>query len=134
MNLGLGTLNVSGAVAGAATGALQFDLGTASDRVQLTTGTLTIGAGVLGIDDFLFTISGTLAQGDYVLFDTTLPITGTLGANVTGTLAAGLSGTIQFADGTNDLILHVIPEPTTTSALLGGLGLLLAGRRRRRDA
>jgi fibronectin-binding autotransporter adhesin len=134
MNLGTGILNVTGAVAGPATAALEFDLGVTSDLVQLTSGALTIGAGTLEFDDFLFTISGVLAQGDYVLFDTTLPIVGTLGLNTTGSLAGGLTGTLQFADGTNDLILHVVPEPTTTSALLGGLGMLLAGRRRRRNA
>lgn len=132
MNLGTGTLNLTGAVTLTGTGALEFELGTVSDLVLLTSGSLTIGPGLLEFDDFLFTLLDGVTEGDYVLFNSNTPINGTLGANVTGLLAPGLTGTLQFADGTNDLILHVIPEPGSVSAMIAGLGLLLGLRRHRR--
>jgi autotransporter-associated beta strand protein len=132
MNLGTGTLNLIGAITGVGTGALEFELGPASDLVQLTTGNLTIGAGLLEFDDFLFTALTGLSQGDYVLFDSNTPINGTLGSNLTGVIAPGLVGTLQFANGSNDLILHIIPEPGSVSAMIAGLGMLIGLRRHRK--
>jgi fibronectin-binding autotransporter adhesin len=132
MDLGSGTLNLIGAVSGASTGALEFELGPTSDLVQLVTGNLTIGSGVLEFNDFLFTLLGGFTQGDYVLFDGNSPINGTLGLNVTGNLSPAFLGTLQFANGNNDLILHVVPEPGSASVIAGGLGLLLGMRRHRR--
>ena len=99
----------------------------------LLSGGLTIGSGVLEFDDFLFTVLGGLTERDYLLFDGTAPINGTLGANLTGVLAPGFTGSLQFADGTNDLVLHVIPEPGSVTAMVAGMGMLLGLRRHRRS-
>lgn len=131
-NLGTGKLDITGAITLTGTAALEFELGATSDLVKFTSGGLTIGTGLLEIDDFLFTGLAGLAEGDYVLFDSDTPITGTLGANLTGVIAPGFTGTLQFADGTNDLLLHVVPEPGSVSALIAGLGMLLGFRRSRK--
>ena len=125
------TLDISPAVAAAASAALRFDLDTliASDSV-INTGTLAIGSSVLELDDFAFTNLGGLANGTYTLFNGITPITGTLGANLVGTLSSyGI--TLGLADGGNDLVLTVVPEPGSVALIAGGLACLL-GRRRRR--
>jgi fibronectin-binding autotransporter adhesin len=134
MNLGTGALNLVGAVTGPGTGALEFELGPTSDLIVLTTGGLTIGTGVLELDDFLFTLLGGFAQGDYVLIDGNSPINGTLGPNVSGLISPNFFATLQFANGTNDLILHVVPEPGSASVMIAGIGMLLGLRRHRRSA
>jgi autotransporter-associated beta strand protein len=132
MNLGTGSLNLVGAVTPVGSGALEFELGPTSDLVRLTTGTLTIGSGVLEFNDFLFTLLTGFTQGDYVLFDGDAPINGTLGPNVTGFLSPAFPATLQFANGNTDLILHVVPEPGSVSAMIAGLGLLMGLRRHRK--
>jgi hypothetical protein len=132
MDLGNGTLNLTGAITGTGTAALEFELGPTSDLVLLNSGTLTIGTGVLEFDDFLFTALAGLTVGDYVLFDSNSPINGTLGPNISGVVAPGLFGSLLFASGTNDLVLHVIPEPGSVSAMVAGFGLLVGLRRQRR--
>jgi autotransporter-associated beta strand protein len=111
-------------------GGLSFELGTTSDKVMLATGGLNIGAGTLEFDDFLFSELLGFGNGDYVIFDSTTAITGTLGAVTSGTIG-DYTGELQFADGGNDLVLHVVPEPASATLILGGLALLAARRRRR---
>ena len=127
-NLGAsGSLDISGINPGS----LEFELGSTSDKILLSSGSLNIGTGVLEFDDFLFSALTGFENGDYLLFDSSTPIVGTLGANVTGIIGdITITGTLQFADGGNDLILHVVPEPTSATLLLGGLALLFGGRRR----
>ena len=127
---GTGTVDLTGGIT-SNTGALVFELGTlaGSDRVVIAGGPLTIGAGLLQFDDFAFTALPGLDGGDYVLFDTNSVIAGTLGANVFGQVN-GLDVSLQLADGGKDLVLHVIPEPGTSAALLAGLGVLAVRRRR----
>jgi hypothetical protein len=126
-NLG-GQLDLSGSTAG--TGSLLFALGTTSDKVLISGGSLTIGNGILDLDDFVFSDSGGFGAGTYTLFDGVTPIAAALGSHVSG-MVLGMPATLGFADGNTDIILTVVPEPNTTAAVLCGLGLL-AGLRRRR--
>jgi fibronectin-binding autotransporter adhesin len=100
------TLNLTNAVTPAASAALVFELDTplSSDRVALTGGALSIGSGVLGMDDFSFSPTPNLTAGVYVLFEGDTAITGTLAANTTGTLPGFTTSLAKSADGT-DLIL-----------------------------
>lgn len=126
------------ATGGGSGGDLVFELGTLSDLVTLTGGTLSIGSS-LGFNDFAFTAGAGFGIGTYTLFDSSAPIVGTLdSANLTGLIGALYTGTLEFADGGNDIVLTVeaIPEPSTL--VLAGLGVLgFAGlhlRRRRMPA
>jgi autotransporter-associated beta strand protein len=129
---GGGAFDISGGVTATDSDALIFGLDTPllSDRVSISGGALAIGAGVLEFDDFLFSTFGGFAMGDYVLFDGTVPITGSLGPIVSGTLG-GLDANLQLADGGNDVVLHVVPEPGSVALLFGGVALLTSRRRRR---
>jgi autotransporter-associated beta strand protein len=131
---GGGQFNLSLAVAPVSSQSLTYELGTvgASDKVTLTGGALNIGSGVLAFDDFNFAALGGFAAGTYTLFDGDTSIVGTLDsnpANLTGSIGA-FTATLGFADGTNDLVLNVVPEPSSIVSLLGGLGALLGVRRR----
>lgn len=125
------SLNVSGITTGI--GALKFDLGTTSDMVTLTSGTLTIGAGLLEFDDFDFTAMSGFGAGTYTLVSTTQVISGSLGTTVAGTVG-GFSATLSLADGGTDLILTVVPEPATTMLVGAGLMTVLFLRRRQHRA
>lgn len=124
-------LDLSGSASGPG-GAFVFELAApgASDLAVIAIdNTLSIGSGVLNFDDFAFTALGGFGNGVYTLFDSSLPISGTLGSSLTGTVG-GLSATLGFGDGGNDLTLTVVPEPTAaTTGLLSTLGLLLRRRR-----
>lgn len=135
LELGTGQLDLSPVAGG--TGYLQFELGaTTSDRLVITTGVLNLGIGGLDFEDFAFTDTGDFGPGTYTLFDTNNPILGSLGENVNGSLS-GLDAALSFAGGTGgneDLVLTVIPEPTSALLLLTGLGLLGIRRRSRSSA
>jgi autotransporter-associated beta strand protein len=126
-----GSVDISTAVTPLATAALVYELDTpgASDKALLTSGILTIGAAVLEFDDFAFTAGGGFGPGNYVLFDTTQPVAGTLGAGTSGTVG-GYPATLALANGDTQVVLAVIPEPTTP-VLAAFFGLLLCGMRRR---
>jgi autotransporter-associated beta strand protein len=111
---------------------LIFDLATpaTSDKITITGGALSIGTGVLEFNDFKFNALGGYAPGDYTLFDGDTAIIGTLGPNRNG-LAGQFLANIQFGDSNKDIVLHVIPEPTSAILLVGSLGLLINRRRRR---
>jgi autotransporter-associated beta strand protein len=127
---GGGGFSLTAGVTASATGALVYELDTpaASDKVTLSGGPLVIGAGVLEFDDFSFTTSGGFGPGDYVLFDGNTAVSGTFGALTTGTVG-GFGAELQLADGGNDLILRVVPEPGSAVLLAGALGLLMRRRR-----
>jgi autotransporter-associated beta strand protein len=111
-------------------GGLRFSLGETSDRIVLNSGTVFLGS-EFSLGDFAFTDGGGFAPGAYVLLDTSADILGSLGST-TGTVL-GLDATLSFANGANgrdDLILTVVPEPSSAILLLGGLGFLAAPRRR----
>jgi autotransporter-associated beta strand protein len=112
--------------------ALVFDLATpaTSDKITITGGALSIGTGLLEFDDFKFNALGGYAPGDYTLIDGSNAIIGTLGPNRNG-LAGQFLANIQFGDSNKDIVLHVIPEPTSAILIVGSLGLLINRRRRR---
>jgi fibronectin-binding autotransporter adhesin len=128
-----GNLDLSAAIAGTDSGALQFELGATTDKVTIGTGALTLGlAGSTPLDfsDFHFSAVAGLLPGDYTLFDSGAAITGGLGLNVTGDFD-GFTGTLTLADSDHDIVLHVVPEPGSALLILGGVALL-ANRRRRK--
>jgi autotransporter-associated beta strand protein len=127
--LGTGQLDLSGAVGGS--GWLKFELGLSSDEINLTSGSLNLGNSGLQLDDFSFTDAGGFGAGTYVLFATPGQIGGLLGANVSGTVL-GLPATLELANGGNDLVLLVVPEPNTSAALIAGVASLLGLQRIRR--
>lgn len=126
------TLDISGLVSGTA-GHLKFDLGSvgSNDKITLTSGVLSIGAGNLNFDDFNFTALSGFGPGTYTLFDTTQTISGSLGSNLTG-LISGQSASLSLANSNQDLVLTVVPEPDTYAMILGGFGLLIGLQRLRR--
>ncbi len=126
--LGTGVLDASAAAGG--TGWLKFQLGVTSDEIVLTNGTLNLGTG-LDLDDFTFTKATGFGPGTYVLFATPDAIAATLGTNVSGTVL-GFGATLEFADGGNQLVLNVVPEPGTLTTVVGGLGMLVGLQRCRR--
>ncbi len=128
-----GDVDLTLAVTKPASASLLFDLGAVSDEITLTSGTLTIGTGVLGFGDFTFKNSGGLAQGTYTLFDASTDIVGTLDpSDLSGFFGPGFFGTLQLDAVNHDILLVVIPEPSSASLLALGLGSALGLRRRRR--
>jgi len=121
-------VDISG-LAGGTDGGLKFQLGTTADQIVLTSGVLTIGSGLLDINDFDFVALSGFGVGTYTLFDTTQTITGSLGSNLTAVLGS-YNVELRFANSNQDLVLSVtaIPEPSTV--LLLGLGALALGVRR----
>lgn len=126
-------------VAGGSIGALG-----SSDRLSLTGAS----AGVFNFSGNTIDFLGSGAQGWYKLFDTDLASGSTWsGLTLAGqsieagllvtNLGAGLTGTLLVGNGANgdldDIYLHVVPEPGTGIALLGGAAMLLGSMRRRRS-
>jgi hypothetical protein len=146
LTLTSGNLDISTGVAATNSQSLKFDLNSTamggSDLVALTNGTLSIGMGVLELDDFVFATGGSFGAGIYTLFTTSHDITasgGYLGANLTG-LVDGYNAVLGFSNFNHDIILTVtaVPEPATYGALAGlaltGLSLTSVIRRRSKRA
>ena len=91
---------------------------------------MTIGTGELELNDFGFSNSGGFGAGTFTLFYGSTPIVGSLGSNVSGTVL-GLNATLSKADGGNDLVLVVVPEPATAMLFLVGMSAFAARRKRR---
>jgi hypothetical protein len=128
---GPGTLDVSSALSGG----LNFELGTPGDLVLLTNNAvLKIGSGVLNFDDFTFTPVNGFGLGTYTLFDTAQTIVGSLGtgASLWGRVGGNPAVLTLSGDGT-DLLLNVVPEPSTLALLGFGFAGLLGWHRRRRS-
>jgi len=118
-------LNIS-AVNG--TSSLLFSLGTTGDSDRVASGALTIGSGVLGFNDFAFLAETGFGNAVYTLFSST-GITGSLdGSDLTGTIG-GLSSTLSISG--NNVLLTVVPEPSTAGLILLGLALSAATKRKR---
>ena len=124
-------LDIGGAVTGDSASML-FDLvapGT-SDMVAFSTGLVTIGSGLLDLNDFAF--SGTAEAGTYTLFDGYQGISGTLGSVLTGTVL-GLDATLSISGDGQDVLLTLEGEPIPEPAGLGLMGVALLALRKRRS-
>lgn len=112
---------------------LDFQLGTTSDLIRVSGGTLTGSASVGGITLNL-TDAGGFTAASYTLFD----FSGTTTSNFSVdrfTLGSTLSGyTYQLSLVGSTLQLTAVPEPGTYAALLGAVALSLAAYRRQRRA
>ncbi len=114
--------------ASSTTGAYIFDLAStgASDKIVLTLGTLTVGT--LDFADFTFNALSGFGAGQYVLFQASSAITGTIG--VTSGIINGQTATLAFSG--NNIVLNVaaIPEPSTVAMLLlGTVAMVFFARR-----
>ena len=111
------------------TGAYIFDLATVgtSDKITLTLGTLDIGT--LDFADFAFNAMGGFGAGTYVLFDASSAITGSIGT--AAGMIGGFSSTLSIDNLNNDVLLTVVPEPSTWALLAFSLTTVLVFRRRR---
>jgi hypothetical protein len=96
-------LDISGAVTGDSASML-FDLAApgTSDMVAFSTGLLTIGSGLLDLNDFVF--SGSPEAGTYTLFDGYQTISGSLGATTNGTVL-GCAATLTLTNSSQDIVL-----------------------------
>ncbi|GEM_PF-2684040 len=125
MDLGSGELDISAAES------LVYELGSSSDQVLLSSGNLNIGNNAIGFSSFTFSDSGGLGVGSYTLFDTSESITGTLNAADLSGSVGSFTGTLEFANSNQDLVLTVIPEPSTFLLLIASsvFGILMHRRR-----
>ncbi len=105
---------------------LVFQIGNlSSDRANLTSGTLDIGSDTLGFSDFAFSDAGDLVAGTYILFSSNQTIVGSLDQNDLGGSFGVFTGTLSLDDGNTDILLTVVPEPSSLALLgLGAFGLL----------
>ena len=105
----IGDLDLSGAAAGS--GVLDFELDAiaASDLVSVT-GVTTIGTGLLGFSDFVFTNLGGLEDGTYTLLSSG-SIVGTLdGADLSGNIGPA-TATLQITGGDLELVVSGASTP-----------------------
>lgn len=123
-------LDISGLADG--TEGLLFELAGigGSDTVTLSSGVLTIGSGLLDLDDFDFAALDGFDAGTYTLFDTTQTIVGSLGSNLTGSLE-GQPIALSLANLDQDIIVTVVPEPATFALIFGGIAVVISALRRR---
>ncbi len=125
-----GTLEIQGNLdlsAIADTGGLVFELGNPDSDLVLVTNGGVLNVGTLNFADFTFSPIAGFGLGTYTLFDTGTTILGSIGVDQ-GTVG-GIKAFLSFANGGQDVILTVIPEPA--SALLMALAALAIHRRRR---
>lgn len=130
-----GNLDLTLAVTPLGSGTLNFELAAAgaSDLLALTSGSLSIGTGVLGFDDFVFSTLPGLNDGTYTLIDGSAAINGTLDlANLTGSLGLGFTGTLGLANNGSDIVLVVVPEPGSATMLVTAVSSILGLSRFRR--
>jgi hypothetical protein len=108
---------------------LAYDLDTpsTSDKV-IAAETLTLNG--QQFSDFAFTNLGGLQTGTYVLIDANT-LSGALGANLSGNLGGGLTGTLAFDNPNQNLVLNVVPEPSTWTLVALALVPLFLRRRLR---
>ncbi len=96
---------------------LNFELAdtSASDKIAMTNSTLSLSG--QQFSDFSFTPLSGFGQGKYILIDAN-NVQGSLGANLSG-LIGGLPASLSISG--NDLILTVVPEPSSIRLLTTGV-------------
>ena len=112
---------------------LDFELGTASDQIALTGGSLT-GPGMTGGVTLNLSDSGGFAPGTYTLINytsATLPTAYAADSFALGTTIPGYTYNLALSGNSLQLTASAIPEPATYAALLGAAALALAAYRRR---
>ena len=131
----LGTLTFTGGLTLNTGAFLDFELGTSSDKIRVSGGTLTgPGSGTLTVNLF---DSGGFTAGTYTLIDATGATLTSIGATnfELGTVIAGYNFSFSQSGKLLQLTATAIPEPAAFAALAGaftlGLGLIRHHRRRR---
>ena len=129
----LGILHLSGNLALATGAGLDFDLDgfPTDDEISMPSGILTLGG--QQFSNFHFTWSADFGPGVYTLIDAG-SISGKLGSNLNGTIG-DWDASIGLNTNGNELLLTVVPEPSTMTLLGAGLMGLIgwAWRRARQD-
>lgn len=125
--LGTGGLDISGI----SSGALVFELGVTGSSDQFTLASGTLIAGTLNFEEFSFSQVTGFGTGTYKLFDLNSAMTGTIGT-ASGSLGGGYTGMLSIGTGAdvNDILLTVVPEPSTCLLALFGAGSMLFRRKR----
>ncbi|MEI8376217.1 MAG: autotransporter-associated beta strand repeat-containing protein [Planctomycetota bacterium] len=125
-----GALQLSGNLSLASSAVMDFELDTpgTSDKVLMPLGTLILSD--QQFSDFKFSTldGGGFGRGEYTLIDAGLVI-GKLGSNLSGKIG-DWSALIEVRN--NDLVLSVVPEPSTLALLVAGLVVGFGAWRRRK--
>ncbi len=123
-----GILNISGSLTLVRGAVMDYELGTPtdSDEVLMPSGMLALNG--QQFSDFNFTALGGFGDGDYTLIDAG-STSGSLGAITCGTID-GQTATLAVQGG--NLVLTVVPEPSSGALLLATITGTIAWRRRGR--
>ena len=128
----LNSLDISGI--GASSTSLLFDLGASgTGDLVVVEGQLSIGNGLLDMDDFVFTnLGATSVTGTYTwnLFQATTLDSTNLGSNTTDNIFGSYSATLAISGDNVVQLTMFVPEPSSTALLgLGGIALMLRRKR-----
>jgi autotransporter-associated beta strand protein len=128
----LNSLDISGI--GASSTSLLFDLGASgTGDLVVVEGQLSIGNGLLDMDDFVFTnLGATSVTGTYTwnLFQATTLDSTNFGLNTTKNIFGSYSATLAIFGGNVVQLTMFVPEPSSTALLgLGGIALMLRRKR-----
>jgi Right handed beta helix region len=125
ISVGLGDLELAPGINATNSHALLFHLDTVtnSDKVVMDTRSrLNIGTSALTFDDFLFSTGPSFVGGVFTLFESSVPIFGTLGENVTGIVAGSDAALSLSGDGMS--ILLTVDAPPVIAGDYNGDGVV----------